>query len=353
MGPSIAIIAGGPGALFWLLVYIFFGSVTKFVEVTFALETRETLPNGKVVGGPIQYLRVVSTFLSRWYGSVIIFLFVGWCGLQSNTLAQIFAQEGVPEWYVGLILSAIVLTVISGGAKRVGQVASKLVPFMFFFYVLFAVLILFRDLGVLRAALTQVFTSIFVGMAPIGGFLGASVFQAMRHGVYRGIFITEAGLGTSSIPHAVADTKNPTDQGILAMYSTIAEAFLSILSGLLVLVTGVWLHGDFRSTLIYEAFKMNAPVLGQFVLLVSISLFVLTTVIGNSFNGRQSFSSLFGQRWLGVYTSCLLLVIFAGSIMEVHLVWEIMDTLLALIAIPNLIGITLLAFRKPEVLKTG
>ena len=237
VGPPVAIIAGGPGALFWLVVYIFFGSVTKLTEVTFALATRVKTEQGFIIGGPMQYLKSVSSILAGWYGYVIIFLFVGWSSLQSNTLANIAANENIPHWAVGLTLSVLLFAILNGGAKRVGEFASKLVPLMFILYVSFALLILFQDLGTLWSAAQLVFRSAFTPAAPIGAFMGATVMRSVNAGFSRAIFITEAGIGTSSIPHATADTKNPLDQGILAMGSMIADMFLVTISGFLILVT--------------------------------------------------------------------------------------------------------------------
>ncbi len=351
VGPSLAIMTGGPGALFWLVVYIFFGSVTKFTEVAFALDTRIQMPDGRVIGGPMQYLKSVSNVLAKWYSVIMVFLFAGWSSLQSNTLATIYAQEGVSEWVIGLSLAILIWYTLQGGAKRVGLLASKLVPFMFFLYIIFSLLILLKDPAALWAAIRLVGKSIITPSAAIGGFVGTTIFHAMRSGMYQGVFITESGLGTSSIAHAVADTKSPTDQGILAMYSGIADIILSVVSGMLTLVTGVWSYGAFRSTLVYEAFKLYAPAVGQLALLVSISLFVLTTVIGNSFNGTQSFASLTKDRWILLYRLFVCIVIFFGALLPVPLVWAVMNTLLALVAIPNLIGILILAFKKPDVIE--
>lgn len=348
VGPSVAIFAGGPGALFWLLLYIFFGSVTKFVEVVFAMINRVKTDNGHIVGGPMQYLQKVSKVFAYWFMYVMAILFVGWSMVQSNTLAAIYAQEGIPQWATGIVLALLTLYVLKGGAKRVGNVASKLVPVMFFFYVIFALLILFRDPLALQVALLRIGRCILNPAAPVGGFLGASVYQAIRCGLYRGVFITEAGLGTSSIAHAMADSKRPVDQGVLAMFSMAADALLAAISGLIVLVTGVWEYGAFRSTFIYEAFKMQAPVFGQFVLLVSISLFVITTIIGNSFNGRQTFASITNFRWVNWYIGFTIFMTFIGAMLHVEFAWLMMDILITLVAIPNLIGITILAFRHPH-----
>lgn len=351
VGPAMAIMMGGPGALFWLLLYILIGSVSKFTEVTFALNTRTSTDDGLVIGGPMRYLRSVSVFLARWYGIVMTVLFAGWNGLQANNLANIFAIEHVPNLFVGVVLAGVVLIVVWGGAQRVGQVASKLVPFMFFLYVSFALFILIKEAALFKGAVALIAHNIFTPAAAVGAFVGATIFQAFRYGTYRGIYITESGLGTSSIPHAIADTKRPSDQGILAMYSSLADLLLAALSGFLVLVTNIWTTGNVRPTLVYEVFKLYSSTLGQIVLLVSVSLFVLTTVIGNTFNGMQSFASFTKHRWMGAYIAFTLANVLIGSIMRVELAWEMMDTMLTLVAVPNLIGILILAFRQPEVLE--
>ncbi len=347
VGPSIAILVGGPGALFWLVCYAFFASATKYTEVVLALNTRLKLPSGDIIGGPMQYLRLVSSAIATWYGIAMIFLMVGWSGLQANTLASIFAQESIPHWMTGAGLAIIVFMVLNGGAQRIGLIASKLVPLMSILYIVFAFTILIKNPAGLRDALLLIGSSIFSPCAAIGGFMGATIMQAVRAGTYKSIFITEAGLGTSSIPHAIADVQQPTDQGILAMFSMAADAFLSFLSGLLALVTGLWIDSGFSNTIMYEVFKLNSPVAGRFVLLITISLFVLTTAIGNSFNGSQNFASFTRHRWIQGYNVAAVAIIFLGSLMNVPLIWNIMDVVLTFVAIPNLIGVVILAFRKP------
>jgi len=352
VGPSIAIVMGGPGALFWLIAYTFFGGVTRFTETTFALFTRKKLQDGNIISGPTQYLKLVHSWVANWYGWIMIVLFAVWSGLQSNTLAHILAKENVPNWWVGLALAVIVLIVLHGGAKRVGLVASKLVPFMFILYLCFSLWVILKDITALKNALNLIVSHIFSPTAPVGAFLGASVMTAMRAGIFKSIFITEAGLGTSSIPHSMSDAKKPTDQGLLAMYSIIADAFLSFISGLVVIVTGLWFTvSQIDSTLIYTAFKQYTPGLGDFILVISITLFVTTTVIGNSFNGTQSFASLTKHRWVSFYKIFTAIVIFLGSIANMSLVWHLVDFIIIFVAVPNVISLAILACKKPEVLE--
>lgn len=348
VGPSVAILWGGPGALFWLLVYIFFGSMTKLTEVVLAMHTRERLPDGRIVGGPMEYLKKVHPFLGYWYMSLVAFLFVVWSGLQSNTLGQIFEMDGIPSWMVGVGLAMLVYLVVKGGIHRIGAVASGLVPLMFVLYVTFALMILFKDVTALRNAISQIFAHIFTPSAPAGMFLGASIMTAMKWGVYRSIHITEAGLGSSSIAHSMSDSNNALDQGILAMFSMAADAILATLSGLLVLVTGIWTQGMFRNTLVYEAFKMSSSNFGATVLVVSVSLFVITTVIGNTFNGMQAFAAFTRDRYMNLYLGITILTIMFGSLIDPKTAWSITDIMLTVVVIPNIIGVAILALRNPH-----
>lgn len=351
-GPSIAVITGGPGALFWLVLYSFFGAVTKFTEVMLAMTFRKKLPDGSVLGGPTQYLKELFPQFGMWYGGLTVFLFAGWSGLQSNTLANVFYLESVPKWVTGLVLATIVFVTLLGGIQRIGAVASKLVPFMFVLYVSFAGFILFRDISVLVYALKLVFSHIFTPCAAMGGFVGATVFDAVRIGVHKSAYITECGLGTSSIAHAMADTDKPKDQATLAMFSVVADTILSILSGLLVIVTGVWNQGgQFTSTLVYEIFRDYSSDLGKWVLLLSITLFVLTTVIGNSFNASQSYAAFTKYKGMMRYYLFLAAIIFVGALVEMPLAWKVMDLILVLVAIPHLVGLVLLSIKHKELLK--
>ena len=351
VSPSIAIIVGGPGALFWLILYIIIGSSIKFTEVVFALHTRIKTEEGHIIGGPMRYLMLVSPMLANWYGFAITILMAGWSALQANTLSCILEQESIPAWVTGLSLALFVGLVLQGGAKRVGDVAAFLVPIMSIGYIIFALMILFKDRSALATAFKMIAQGVISPQAAAGGLLGVTMLHAVRTGVYRGIFITESGLGTSSIPHSMADVQRFTDQGILAMFSAGADALLSLLSGLIVLVTGIWMQGEFRSTLVYEAFKIHMPLVGRLVFTACIVLFALTTVMGNSFNGRQSFAFLTNFRWVNAYIIFTVGVIFLGSLTHVQLAWEMMDTLLFFVAIPNLIGVIYLAYTKPELLK--
>lgn len=350
VGPSMAISVGGPGALFWLLLYIVLGSATKFTEVTFALYSRKTNARGDIVAGPSQYLSLITPGLGNWYAFLTIFLFTVWSGIQVNTLASIWVQEGVPLWTSGVLSVAILLSVVLGGVQRIGYFASRTVPLKFLLYVVFALLILLQDIPALLSAIRSVFTNAFSSAALTGGLAGISLLKIIREGLYKGIFITEAGVGTSSISNALADVERPTDQGILALYSGIVDLFLSSLSGLLTLITGIWLSGQLNNTIIYEAFKSHSPIPGgQYLLMFIILLFAITALIGNTYNGSQSFATITNYRYVKTYYIIAAFIAFISAFAAVPFIWGMMDIVLALVAIPNLLGIVYLTCKYPEI----
>ncbi|OGB96867.1 hypothetical protein A3F06_00640 [candidate division TM6 bacterium RIFCSPHIGHO2_12_FULL_36_22] len=351
VGPTVAILMGGPGALFWLVAYSIISCVTKYAEVSFALHTRDTTKTGQILGGPAQYLKLISNNLAHWYGFSTVFLFAGWSGLQTNTLAAILVNEGIVHWVTGLGLAVIVLVVLIGGIQRVGSFTTKIVPIMFFLYVSFALTILFYDPFALWAAIKLMFKYAFVPAAPIGGFIGASLFSAVRIGTHRAAYITECGIGTSSIAHSFADVKRISDQAIMAMYSVFADTFLCLISGLIVLLTGLWQQCGFTSTMTYQAFSAYSPYYGKYILVISVIFFVITTLIGNTFNGSRSFASFSQYRFMNSYYVFSAVIIFFGALVPVPFVWKVMDVVLVLVAIPHLIGLLMIAWRYPQMLK--
>lgn len=351
IGPSLAIVLGGPGALFWLVLYAFVGAATKLVEVTFAVHFRTKTTDGRIFGGPAQYLRMISGHLAWWYSALTILLFAGWSGIQARALSEILAQQAIPEWCTGLMLALVIFAILLGGIQRVSSISTALVPCMFVMYVASCLYILVLDIPALMHALGLIATCIFKPAAPLGGFVGASVLMALRNGIYKGVFITESGMGTAAIAHSMANVARPLDQGILAMYSVAADTFLCILSGLLVLTSGLWSSGTMNNTMVLTIFSQRLPYVGPLVFIICIALFIISTAIGNSFNGSQSYATLTYYRYMKWYYSFVALVIFASSMVKVSLIWSLMDLLLPFVALPHLIGLVLLAVRYKQILK--
>lgn len=345
IGPSIAIIIGGPGALFWLLCYSICASITKYAEVVFALRFRHVEPDGTVIGGPMYYLNAIGPWLGTFYAYATVILFTGWSGLQSNAMAEILAHEGLPEWISGASIALFTFIILSGGAQRIGAFSSKLVPIMAGFFLIAALHIFIAHSPLIIPALVSIFKGALNLHAPTGGFLGASIFLTIRAGIYKGAYITESGIGTAAIPHALADVKKPTDQATLAMVSVFIDTFICLVSGLLVLCTDFWCIPQLSNVLMYKIFHCSIPVFGKPIIVFTLSLFAVGTIIGNSFNGRQSFATLTGTESIQFYNILVCSIIFISSIASVPLVWEIIEVLLPLVAIPNALGVLYLSMR--------
>jgi len=345
VSPPLAIAIGGPGALFWIFAYAFFGAVTKFAEVTFSIKYRTRAADRSIIGGPTSYLWHVHPFLAYWYGSFAIILFAGWSGMQAKTLAETYNRLGVSEYLTGITIAVFVFYMLIGGAKRIGKFSEKLVPFMCATYLFASLIILLQDIPLLGEMFMLVLNSAFNPTAATGGFLGATALMGMRQGVFKSAYVTEAGLGTAAFPHSMADTERATDQGVLGMYSVAIDTFFCLISGFLVLVTGVWTSGVTSNTIIFDAFNIGMPTVGPAILIFSLTLFVIGTAIGNSFNGSKGFGFFTNNRYLTGYYVFVAGVIMLGAIADTPTLWMIMEFILPLAALPNLIGIIYLAIK--------
>lgn len=338
VSPSIAIILGGPGALFWLILYIILGSSIKYNEVLLAIKTRKNI-NGKIVGGPMQYLGLISDYLSKWYSLIISILILSWSALQGNTLSAILNTEGIEEYKTGLVLSLFILIILNGGLRRISKIANIMVPFMCAGYMIFSFIILFKNKADIPDSLILIIKSAFCLKSATGAICSIGFLNMFRVGIYRGIFITESGLGTSSISHSSSNNESAEDQATIAMFSAYIDAFLSLLSGLIFITNKFSIEYSVRSTIIYEIFKLNSPLLGKIIFTICVILFSLTTIIGNSFNGRQAFSSLTNSKYIKIYTVLTIISIYIGSISKLDVIWEAVDIILTLVSIPNLFGL--------------
>lgn len=343
VSPPLAIAIGGPGALFWIFIYAFFGSVTKFAEVTFSIKYRKRAADRSIIGGPTTYLEQVHPFLAYWYGATALILFAGWSSLQAKTLAETYGRLGVSEYVTGFVTSLFVFYMLIGGAKRVGQFSEKLVPIMCATYLGVSLIILLQDIPLLGEMLMLVISNAFTPTAATGGFLGATALMGMRQGVFKAAYVTEAGLGTAAFPHSLADTENATDQGVLGMYSVAIDTLFCLISGFIVLVTGVWTSGVTSNTIIFDAFNIGLPTVGPAILIFTLTLFVIGTAIGNSFNGSKSFGFFTNNKYLTVYYVFVACMLMFGAIANTTTLWFIMEIILPLAALPNLIGIVYLA----------
>jgi alanine or glycine:cation symporter, AGCS family len=343
--PAIAIAIGGPGALFWMVVYAIFGSATKFCEVVFAVKYKRYATDGSIMAGPTGYLYHVHPWMANWYAILSIFIFSAWSALQSKALAATYECYGISDYVTGSALAGFVFCMLMSGTKTIGKFASRIVPLMFMIYLFSAFFILFQDVHALYTAICTVFTHACNSTAAVGGFVGSTALIGLRQGIFKGAFTTEAGVGTAAIAHAYSDTTRPIDQGILGMYSIFMNTFLCIVSGLVALITGVWQSGQISNKLALLAFNQALPNFGTIAITFTITLCIIGATLGNSFNGSRCFGFFTNNRWISLYSLFICFFIFLGATVDTPTLWDIADLLLPMIALPNMIGLIILAHR--------
>ncbi len=344
-GVATAISIGGPGALFWLWVSGLLGMCTKFSEIVIALHYRETDKAGVMRGGAMYILK--NGFGQPWLGAVFAGLVsIAAFGIgnmvQSNSIADSLQSSfGVAPAMTGIVMAVIAAVVILGGIRRIGEVTEILVPFMAIVYLGGGLIVLVRYAAELPGAIGLVFDSAFSGAAATGGFAGATIAQAVRYGIARGLFSNEAGLGSAPMVHAAARTDHPARQGLYGIFEVFVDTILvCTTSGLVILVTGVWNSGATGASLAGQAFSVGLPgTLGHIVVTVSLVLFAFSTVIGWSYYGETGIVYLIGQKAVLPYRLLWLVFIYLGAVGTLHLVWDVADTLNGLMAIPNLIAV--------------
>jgi alanine or glycine:cation symporter, AGCS family len=347
-GVATAVALGGPGALFWMWITALVGMATKYAEAVCAVRFREQDEQGNYSGGPMYYIR--NGLHKRWHWLGYAFaLFGSLAGfglantVQSNSVSQVLHDSfSVPPLATGLALMLLVGAVVLGGIKRIARVASWLVPFMALSYFLMGLVVILSQVSEVPGAIVTIVESAMSGTAAAGGFAGASVWAALRFGVARGIFSNEAGLGSAPIAHAAARTKEPVQQGMIAMLGTFIDTLvICTITGLVIVITDVWPSGVSGASLTSMAFASAFPG-GQYIVSLGLCLFAYTTMIGWSFYGERCAVFLCGSRIILPFRVAWVLAIPVGTLVELDMVWLIADTLNAFMAIPNLIALILL-----------
>jgi alanine or glycine:cation symporter, AGCS family len=347
VSPIMAIGLGGPGALLGFVLATIFGGASTFAEVVYALKFRKKKADGSIMGGPMQYLKTIKPFLAQFYAVAGFVLLIVWTTNQSNTLAVLLEPYHVPVYISGLIAAVIVLFALIGGIKRVGNISEKIVPAMFLLYTFAMLWIIGANIKNLIPVIILIFKSAFTPKALGGAAVGVGIHKALHWGLSKSFFSNEAGLGISGIPHSMAATENSFNQGILAVVSVYANGLLCLLSGLAVLVTGLWQVPGLRFdiNMLNKALALYFPVVGPIVLVISSLLFAFSTILGNSYNGGQCFLYATKNRWISFYYFLIMIVVFLGAIADVDFVWAFSDVFMALIAVPHIIGLVILSFR--------
>ncbi|MDC0027990.1 sodium:alanine symporter family protein [Gammaproteobacteria bacterium] len=246
-GVALAIFLGGPAALFWMWVTAFLGMTTKFVEVTLAHKYRETLPDGSISGGPMYYIEngLKMRWLAILFSVCLLMMCLGTGNMpQISSIAVVLNDTfNIPKIVTGGVLAVLLWMVIIGGIKRIAQIASKLVPFMAFWYIAGALAVIIGNYENIIPSLKLIFIHVFTPTAAVGGFLGASVAAALTRGVNRGLYSNEAGQGSAPIAHASSKTENPVEEGMVSILEPFIDTIIICsITGLAILSSGVWIE---------------------------------------------------------------------------------------------------------------
>ena len=347
-GVATAIVVGGPGAVFWMLIAALIGMATKFAEVTLGVKYREVREDGSVGGGAMYYL--AKGLKQKWLGIlfsvlVIPYAFVISAVVDTNTIALAVENEfAVPTWITGVILAVTAGVIIFGGIKRIGRASEIIAPFMGGAYILAGIAVVLLNIGQVPAALMQILRGAFDPAAVTGGAIG-SMFVAMRYGVARGIFSNEAGAGTAAMVHCGAKVEHPVEQGLWGAVEVFLDTVLvCLVSALTVVLSGLWSTGLDGAVLTMEAFEKMLPgKIGSYICLGAIILFGFSCLISFYTYAERGAVFIFGQKsrfwimliWVGM--------IFLGSQTTLGFAWDLADTINGMMIIPNLVGLLLLS----------
>lgn len=371
VGVATAIAAGGPGALFWMVVAALFGMATKYAEGLLAILYRTIDKEGHVLGGPFYYIENGMGKRFRWLGKIFAFFgaCVGLLGIgtftQVNGIASATRNFFDPQmkhtvelfgrsysWITVitcLILTVFVGMVVLGGIKRIAKVSEIVVPFMAVLYVVFALLILIMNAPRIPAAVVTIIRSAFSLESVTGGIMGTAIVMAMQKGVARGIFSNEAGLGSAPIAAAAAQTKEPVRQGLVSMTGTFIDTvIICSMTGLCIVITGTWNTGLEGVEITSAAFQQGLPFpaeVSAFVLMLCLVFFAFTTILGWDYYGERCVEYLFNRNSsiVTAYRWLYILAVFIGPYMTVEAVWNIADIFNALMALPNLVALIALS----------
>ena len=367
-GVAIALGVGGPGAIFWMWITALVGMATKFFTCTLSIMYRGEDSSGKIQGGPMYY--IVEGLGKKWKPLAVFFSIAGLIGctpmFQSNQLTQIirdtvlaehgwlgyetifFADSVVTEAgfrlsdiIVGIILVILVSLVIFGGIKRIGLVASRLVPLMVVIYVLTVLYIIISNIVDVPYYFWLIVSDAFSGQAAAGGVLGVVI----SNGIRRGAFSNEAGIGMEAMAHGAAKTREPVREGLVAMLEPAIDTLLiCTMTAMAILMTGVWTEtGVDGITMTALAFDQGVPVIGAYLLMLCVLIFSITTMFTYSYYGSKCLNFIAGAHNKHYYNYFYIFTIFFGSITTIDMVINLIDGFFALMAIPTMTASILLA----------
>ena len=361
VGACGAILIGGPGAIFWMWIIAFFGMATIYAEAVLAQKTRIVQPDGTVLGGPVYYIKTAfkggfGKFLAGFF-AVAIILALGFMGsmVQSNSIGESCQNAfGVPSWVMGLIVAIVAGIIFIGGVQRLASVTEKLVPVMAILYVVGGLIVILARIRYVPETFGMIFRYAFVPNAIIGGSVGYAIKTAISQGVKRGLFSNEAGMGSTPHAHAMAEVKDPHEQGTVAMIGVFIDTFIVLTMTARVVISTLYAgdgilasgaaEGVAKTNMAQLAFSsVFGDTLGNAFVAICLLFFAFSTIVGWNLFGRINVNYLFGKKANLAYSIIAIVFIFLGSCLSNDLVWELTDMFNQLMVLPNMIALVALS----------
>ncbi|HOD50988.1 MAG TPA: sodium:alanine symporter family protein [Candidatus Hydrogenedentes bacterium] len=348
VGVATAIAAGGPGAVLWMWLTGVFGIATKYGEALLSVKFRVTRANGQMAGGPMYVLE--RGMNQKWLGVLFaIFTAVAAFGIgnmvQANSISELVNNTfHISPWVTGAIMTILTAIVILGGIRSIARVCEALVPFMAVAYVAGCILLLCMNASTVPHTIALICTSAFTGQAALGGFLGATMKEAIRYGAARGLFSNESGLGSAPIVAAAAQTNTPVRQALVSSTGTFWDTVVvCAMTGLVLVNSGEWQAGVHDGAALTKAAFGDFGMLGGVVLTGGLLTFVFSTILGWSYYGEKAAEYLLGSRAVMPYRCLWVAFVMIGSVTTLRAVWSFADIANACMAIPNLVSLIFLS----------
>ncbi len=346
IGVAAAIALGGPGAVFWMWVIAILGMSTKYCEAFLAIMYSEKNNKGAKVGGPMYYIK--NGLGNGWTWLAYLFAFFGMVAsfgigntVQANAIAStVFNVFTIEKSFSGFTISLIVGLVILGGVKRIGFIASRLVPLMVIIYVILCLFVILKNID----SIHEIFKLIFADAFNLTSGSGAGMWLAIKWGFARGIFSNEAGLGSAAIAHGASSADDPVKQGSIAMIGTFVDTIvICTLTALVLLLAGIDLSLENGALISTAAFSYHFGQAGEIILTLAIVIFAFTTILGWSYYGEKCTEFLFGENSIFIFRMLWVIAVFIGSTVQFDSIWSVADIFNGLMAAPNLIALILLS----------
>ena len=374
VGASGAILTGGPGAIFWMWVIAFFSMATIYAEATLAQKTRQVDKDGHIKGGPVYYISKAfrGTFGKALAGffAVAITLALGFfgCMVQSNSIGSTCETAfGIPAWIGGILLVIIGGFIFLGGTQRLAAVTEKVVPVMAALFLLGGLIVMLARIQYIPATFALIFKYAFQPQAIIGGTFGYAIKTALTQGAKRGLFSNEAGMGSTPHAHALAQVKNPHEQGCVAIVGVFIDTFVVLTLNALVIISTLYagngpLAGGYTGAVTEVINKTNLTQVafgtvfgvraGAIFVAIALFFFAFSTILSWNLFGKINVSYLFGEKSAKPYTIIALVFIFLGTLASNDLVWELSDMFNNLMVIPNALALFALTGTVVAVMKS-